>query len=39
MKSVDGAVNRLSLGMLTSALIIGGGYVLGALIKRDGAHR
>jgi len=39
MKSLDGAVNRLSLGMMVSSLIIGGGYVLGALIKRDAAGR
>jgi ubiquinone biosynthesis protein len=39
MKSVNRAVNRLSLGMLASSLIIGGGYVLGALIKRDAANR
>ena len=39
MKSVNGAVNRLSLGMLASSLTIGGGYVLGALIKRDAASR
>jgi hypothetical protein len=35
MRSLNGAVNKLSLGMIASSLIIGGGYVLGALIKRD----
>jgi ubiquinone biosynthesis protein len=39
MKTLNGAVNRLSLGMVASSLIIGGGYVLGALIKRDAANR
>jgi predicted unusual protein kinase regulating ubiquinone biosynthesis (AarF/ABC1/UbiB family) len=39
MRGVNSAVNRLSLGMIASSLIIGGGYVLGALIKRDGAAR
>jgi hypothetical protein len=39
MRGVNSAVNRLSLGMIASSLIIGGGYVLGALIKRDGAVR
>jgi len=39
LKSVNSAVNRLSLGMLASSLTIGGGYVLGALIKRDAASR
>jgi hypothetical protein len=34
VKSLRGAANRLSLGMLASALIVGGGYVLGALIRR-----
>ena len=31
--------DRLSLGMIASSLIICGGYVLGALIKRDTASR
>jgi len=35
VKSLNRAANRLSLGMLASALIIGGGYVLGAIIRRD----
>ncbi len=39
VRSLNGAVNRLSLGMIASSLIIGGGYVLGALIKRDAANR
>jgi hypothetical protein len=38
-RTMKGAVNRLSLGMIASSLIIGGGYVLGALIKRDTANR
>ena len=37
MRSVHRAVNRLSLGMIVSALIIGAGYVLGARIKHDEA--
>jgi hypothetical protein len=39
MKSLNRAANRLSLGMIASALIVGGGYVLGALIRRDAAGR
>jgi ubiquinone biosynthesis protein len=39
MKSLNRAVNRLSLGMIASSLIVGSGYVLGALIKRDAANR
>ena len=39
VRGVNSAVNRLSLGMIASSLIIGGGYVLGALIKRDGTVR
>jgi ubiquinone biosynthesis protein len=39
VRSLNGAVNRLSLGMIVSSLIIGGGYVVGALIKHDAAHR
>jgi ubiquinone biosynthesis protein len=35
VKSLNRAANRLSLGMLASALIVGGGYVLGAIIRRD----
>jgi predicted unusual protein kinase regulating ubiquinone biosynthesis (AarF/ABC1/UbiB family) len=38
MRGLNSAVNRLSLGMLASSLVIGGGYVLGALIKRDTAN-
>jgi hypothetical protein len=37
VRGLNSAVNRLSLGMIASSLIIGGGYVLGALIKRDAA--
>jgi ubiquinone biosynthesis protein len=39
VRVLNGAVNRLSLGMIVSSLIIGGGYVVGALIKHDAAHR
>jgi hypothetical protein len=39
MKSLDRAANRLSLGRVASALIVGGGYVLGALIQRDAARQ
>jgi hypothetical protein len=39
VRVLNGAVNRLSLGMIASSVIIGGGYVLGALIKHDAAHR
>ena len=39
VRGLNRAVNRLSLGMIASSLIIGGGYVLGALIKRDAAFR
>jgi ubiquinone biosynthesis protein len=35
LRGVHRAVNKLSLGMVASAMIIGGGYVLGALIRRD----
>ncbi|HJZ46854.1 MAG TPA: AarF/UbiB family protein [Roseiflexaceae bacterium] len=35
MKGLHRAVNKLSLGMVASAVIVGGGYVIGALIKRD----
>jgi ubiquinone biosynthesis protein len=35
MKSLNRAATRLSLGMIVGSLIIGGGYVLGALIKTD----
>jgi ubiquinone biosynthesis protein len=36
-KTLSRAANRLSLGMIVSSLIVGGGYVLGARIKRDAA--
>jgi ubiquinone biosynthesis protein len=39
MKGIHRAVNKLSLGMVTSAMIIGGGYVLGALLRRDTARK
>jgi len=39
VRVLNGAVNRLSLGMIVSSVIIGGGYVVGALIKHDAAHR
>jgi ubiquinone biosynthesis protein len=39
MKTLSRAANRLSLGMIVSALIVGGGYVLGARIKRDAIGR
>ena len=39
MKSLNRAANRLSLGMIASALIVGGGYVLGALIRRNATGR
>ena len=35
MKTLNRVANRLSLGMIASSLIIAGGYVLGARIRRD----
>jgi hypothetical protein len=33
MQTLDRAAGRLSKGMILSSLIIGGGYVLGSLMK------
>src|SRR6266487_40950 len=38
VRSLNGAVNRLSLGMIASSLIIGGGYVL-AVCRRETLSR
>ncbi|HBY98482.1 MAG: AarF/UbiB family protein [Ardenticatenaceae bacterium] len=39
MQNVTQAANRLSLGMIVGSLIIGGGYVLGSIMKSDGGRR
>lgn len=38
-KSLNRAVTRLSLGMIMSALIIGGSYLLGAALRADEARK
>ncbi len=35
-QTVERATKRLSRSMLASSLLIGGGYVLGALLRRNG---